>query len=238
MFAALLCESDARQATEVVDALLAHGLQCALTGGLAIEAQLRAHGRPVVSRQLNDIDFVVEGFAAIPESLAGSFLQHHVHPDASEGKMLLQLIDRDRALRIDLFGAFGRSVERTCRLDDDTGVLNVLSVEDLVARSTSFVCGRLQHGRTVDSKHVSSFRRLRGLGHPQRLADAWNDHRQSVLGTIDEAAMNAAWLLEAHPELIVADQYSAETPPCTRCHSIGPFRPAPCETIVEILGYC
>jgi hypothetical protein len=169
VLAALLCESDARRATEVVDALLAHGLQCALTGGLAIEAQLRAHGRPVVSRQLNDIDFVVEGFAAIPESLAGSFLQHHVHPDASEGKTLLQLIDRRRALRIDLFGAFGGTLSRACRLDDQTGALSVLSIEDLVARSTSFVCGRLQRGRTLDPKHVSSFRRLRGLGHPQRL---------------------------------------------------------------------
>ena len=107
MFAAFLTGDDARRATEVVHAVVAHGLRCALTGGLAIEAQLRTHGRPVELRRLNDIDFVVEGFASIPESLAGSFLQHHVHPDARDGRTLLQLIDEPRAIRIDLFCALG-----------------------------------------------------------------------------------------------------------------------------------
>lgn len=62
--------------------MLAHGLRCALTGGLAIDGQLRLHGRAVEQRGLNDIDFVVEDFASIPGSLAAWFLQHHVHPDA------------------------------------------------------------------------------------------------------------------------------------------------------------
>lgn len=238
MFAALLCESDARRATEVVDALLAHGLQCALTGGLAIEAQLRARGRPVVSRQLNDIDFVVDDFASIPESLAGSFLQHHVHPDASEGKTLLQLIDRERVLRIDLFGAFGSTLSRACRLDDETGALRVISIEDLTARATALVCGTLQRRRTLDPKHVLSFTRLRGLGAPHLLADAWENHRQSVTGRLEEADAEAARLLERHPELIVADEYFSATPPCARCRQQGRFRPAPRDTIVEILGYC
>jgi hypothetical protein len=76
VFAALLRHDDAYRASEVVKALLAHGLRCALAGGLAIKAQLRLHGRLVLQRHLNDIDFVVEGFASIPESLAASFLQH------------------------------------------------------------------------------------------------------------------------------------------------------------------
>jgi hypothetical protein len=239
MFAALLCESDARLATEVVDALLAHGLQCALAGGLAIQAQLRAHGRPVSRRQqLNDIDLVVEGFASIPETLAGAFLQHHVHPDAGEGKMLLQLIDRRHAIRIDFFDAFGRTLSRACNLDDETGALRVTSIEDLTARATALVCGSLQRRRTLDPKHVLSFTRLRGLGAPHLLADAWENHRQSVTGTLEEADAEAARLLERHPELIVADEYSSATPPCARCRQQGRFRPAPRDTIVEILGYC
>src|SRR6266446_4800930 len=110
MFAALLRQDDARRATEVVTAVLAHGVRCALTGGLAIDAQLRVHGRPVEPRYLNDIDFVVEGFASIPGSLAGSFLQHHVHPNAVDGRTLLQLIDQPRAIRVDLFRTVGSTL--------------------------------------------------------------------------------------------------------------------------------
>lgn len=67
-FASLLHHDEARRATEVVEAVLAHGLRCALTGGLPIDAQLRARGRLVEPRDLNDIDFVVESFVSIPES--------------------------------------------------------------------------------------------------------------------------------------------------------------------------
>jgi hypothetical protein len=55
-------------------------------------------------------------------------------------------------------------------LADETGGLDVLSVEDLVARTTAFVCGRLRRGQAIDVKHAVAFSRLRGLGLPQRLA--------------------------------------------------------------------
>ena len=71
VFAGVLNDDDARRATEVVEAVHAHGIRCALTGGLAIDARLREHGRPGKRRSLNDIDFVVEDFASIPESLPG-----------------------------------------------------------------------------------------------------------------------------------------------------------------------
>jgi hypothetical protein len=34
------------------------------------------------------------------------------------------------------------------------------------------------------------------------------------------------------------EEYSSTTVTCERCRAHGPFRPAPLETIVEILGYC
>jgi hypothetical protein len=233
-----LHRDDARRATEVVTALLAHGLRCALTGRLAIDAQLRAHGRSVEPRVLNDIDFVVEGFASIPESLAASFLQHHVHPDAIDGRTLLQLVDRSRAIRIDLFQALGSTLSRAVTLDDETGGLSVLSVEDLVARTTALVCGRLRRGQSIDIKHATAFARLSGLGRPEQLAAAWNDHRQQVPGSLDAASREAARLLEVHPELVVVETYSRDSSPCERCREHGPFRPAPSSRIVEILGYC
>lgn len=99
MFAGVLNDEDARRATEVIEALLAHGIRRALTGGLAIDARLRELRRPGERRSLNDIDFVVEDLASIPESLAGAFLQHHVRPDANDGRMLLQLVDPPPAIR-------------------------------------------------------------------------------------------------------------------------------------------
>ena len=189
-------------------------------------------------RHLNDIDFVVESFTSIPESLAGSFLLHHVHPDATDGRTLLQLIDQERAIRVDLFCALGGTLARACRLNDETGTLDVLSVEDLVARTTAFVCGRLRRGLTIDVKHAASFRRLRGLGQPVKLAAAWRDHHQHMSGTLDEASREAVRLLETHPELVVVEEYSSNFVPCDRCREHGPFRPAPLHKIVQVLGYC
>jgi hypothetical protein len=181
---------------------------------------------------------VVQDFASIPGSLAASFVSHHVHPAAIDGKTLLQLVDQQHAMRIDLFHALGSTLSRAIRLDSETGELNVLSVEDLVARTTALVCGRLRRGQSVDVKHATAFSRLFGLGRREQLAAAWNDHHQQVPGTLDGASREAARLLDAHPELIVVEQYSRDASRCERCREHGPFRPAPPGRIVDILGYC
>lgn len=86
MFPAFL-SNDAARASEVVENLLETGLcGCAVTGGLAIEARLREHGRPIERRVLNDVDLVVGGFDAIPAAVAERFLPNHIHPDSPEGK--------------------------------------------------------------------------------------------------------------------------------------------------------
>jgi hypothetical protein len=68
------------------------------------------------------VDLVVDSFT-IPASLADRFLLHHIHPHAPEGKTLLQLVDRERALRVDLFRAFGTTLTRAHVLDERTGLL-------------------------------------------------------------------------------------------------------------------
>ena len=186
---------------------------------------------------MNDIDLVVDGFGAIPESVTASFLLHHVHPDAIEGKTLLQLIDEATAVRVDLFRAFGNTLARASALDDETGALHVLSVEDLVARTTALVCGSLRLHKQVDAKHATAFACLLGMGQIERLAGAWSDHRQAVPRTLEEATREALWLLETHPELVVVEEYSAAVMPCERCREQGPFRPGPADKIVQTLGY-
>ena len=237
VFVELLHGDDACRATETVEAVLAHGVQCALTGGLAIAAQLRAHGRPFERRRLNDIDLVVHGFGAIPASVTASFLLHHVHPDATDGRTLLQLIDEATAVRVDLFRTIGDTLTRASAFDEETSALHILSVEDLVARTTALVCGSLRRRKTIDRKHVTSFTRLLGLGRQEQLAAAWNDHRQGITGTLDDATREAIRLLEAHPELVVVEEYSAVVLSCERCREQGPFRPGPSDRIIQILGY-
>jgi len=181
---------------------------------------------------------VIEGFVEIPAALADVFLLNHIHPHALEGKMLLQLIDPQRALRIDVFRAFGATLSRARLLDEQTRPLPVVAVEDLVARTTAHVCGRLRRGRQIDLKHVRAFTRLGGLGRSQQLDAAWQDHRQDVPGSLVEAMQEAHQLLAQHPELLVSEKYSTVVTACDRCQAYGPFQVAPPETIVDILGYC
>jgi hypothetical protein len=179
---------------------------------------------------VNDIDFVVESFDSIPGSLADGFLVHHIHPHALEGKTLLQLIDPEHALRIDFFRQFGSTLARTAPL-------TMISLEDLVARTTSFVLGHLRRGATFDQKHARAFRQLAGLGDPAKIDAAWRDHRQSELESFPEAAQLAHQLLDLHPELAIHEQYSPEVSICPKCQDHGPFqRPRP-DVIIKMLGY-
>lgn len=238
VFSAFLEANDAKRASDVVEKLLAKGLRgCALTGGLALEARLRVAGGQVHRRALNDIDLVVDSLEAIPAAIADGFLLNHIHPHATEGKTILQVIDQENALRVDFFRAFGRTLSRAVVLDEHAGPLPVLAVEDLVARTTAHVCGRLRKGLGVDAKYVRSFMRLIDLGRPTQLNEAWKDHCDNVPGTLEEATRDARHLLGRHSELVVFEEYSTTVTACARCQNYGPFRLAPPERIVEVLGY-
>ena len=173
MFAELLSTSDAQRVSLSLEKLSAYGFRGgALAGSLATEAHLRSQGRSTERRPLNDLDFVVGCFASIPSSLADGFVLHHIHPLAPEGKLLLQLIDREQALRIDLFRQFGATLTRAEWLKGSPGPLTLISLEDLVARTTAMVVGRLRRGKTVDQKHTRAFKRLAGLGEPCKLGQS------------------------------------------------------------------
>jgi hypothetical protein len=237
LFEAILAGDDAARATFVVSELVAHGFHGSLTGSLAIEAHLRARGRAAGRRPLSDIDFVVERFTAIPESLADRFLLNHVHPFAPEGKTLVQLIDPERALRVDVFRAFGATVSRSGPLGIDTGPLEVVALEDLVARTTAYVYGHLRAGRAIDAKYARTFFELSNLGDTLALADAWQDHREHLSCSFNEASNGARRLLALHPEFVTTEEYSRVITRCERCQDHGRFRCAAPERAVEILGY-
>jgi hypothetical protein len=217
MFTEFLNPRDAERASLSIEKLSAHGFEGALTGSLAAEAHLLSRRLKTEQRPLNDLDFVVESFASIPGSLAKEFLVHHVHPNAPEGKTLLQLIDPEQALRIDVFRQFGTTLTRAERLN----VLTVISLDDLIARTAALVVGHLRRGAAIDPKHARAFRRLAGLADPAKI----------------EATQLAHQLLDRHPELLIREQYSTEITPCPKCQDQAPFQRASPNIIVKTLGY-
>ena len=238
MLTEFLSASDAQRVSLLLEKLSAYGLRgAALVGSIATEVHLHSQGRNTELRPLNDLDFIVESFTSLPASLADGFLVHHIHPHAPEGKLLLQLIDREQALRIDLFRQFGNTLTRVERRTWLTESVTLISLEDLVARTTALLLRSLRTGRTVDPKHAHSFRRLVGLGERRRIDAAWRDHRQSERTSFHDAVQLAQCLLDLHPELAIREPYSSEVSVCSKCEDHGPFRRARPDIIVQTLGY-
>ncbi len=238
MFHDFLGDSDAGRVAKVLMKLSACGFhEAALTGGIALEAQLTARGRTPRRRGLNDLDFVVESFEAIPGALADAFLLHHIHPEALPGKMLLQLIDREQGLRIDLFRALGATLPRADTFEGLIGPLRIVSIEDLLARTTSHLYAGLRHNRSVGFKHAQDFGRFAGLSKPEEIDAAWKDHRESHEETFPMAEQETKRLLAFHPGLLVDEKFSRVITHCTQCRDHGRFQRADSATIVRILGY-
>jgi hypothetical protein len=222
-FDVFLAPGDARRVERVLAKLARQGLRdFALTGGLAIEAQLAARGCIPQVRILGDVDLVVESFDAIPPALAEGFLFRHIYPHAPQGKTLVQLVDPGEALRVDIFGACGTALAGASLMDFPTGPLAVVAVEDLAAREASLLMD-LARGSPAPRKHAQDFERLLAAVDPGRI----------------DAAARIAELMRARPDLLVAPEYSHDAESvCLKCEEAGTFRLAPPRQILAILGYC
>jgi hypothetical protein len=229
--------NDVGPTTDVFTRLFAHGFSGALTGGLAVAAYAETFGHGTPPGRLNDLDFVVATIDHIPESLSRTFLASHVHPSAPEGKLLLQLVDHERVIRIDVFRAYGLSLTRTRRLRLGGLSLAVMSLEDLLARTTAHVLSHLRAQRPIESKYVRTFVRLSRLGDGLVVDAAWRDHREGIDSAFEEASEEAHQLIHLHPELMTNESCSTTITPCARCASYGTFQPTSPERVRDILGY-
>ena len=136
MLQRFLSTADSARALRCLQKLAAHDIsQWALTGGFAIEIHHLLCGHDAGARSLNDIDFVVDSFEHIPQSLADQFLFRHIHPFDQPGKTLMQSIDPETSVRVDVFRAYGGTIQRAIHLDLPSGRLLLISLEDLVART-------------------------------------------------------------------------------------------------------
>jgi hypothetical protein len=211
----------------------------AITGGLAVEIHLLRHGRRPSIRFLNDIDFVADSFDCIPETLAGDFLFRHIHPLDPRGKIILQFVDSDNAVRMDVFRACGATMTRASRFDILTGTIQIVSVEDLLARTARLTLD-LADGTPVPRKYARDFLRLLELADAGQVETAWQDHRKPKHPvTFAETNRLLQDLIPARPELLITPRFSRNTDElCLRCAPTAAFHLADPNLIVSLLGYC
>jgi hypothetical protein len=239
MLQRFLSKADAERVLHVFQKLTVHDIRrWAVTGGLAVELHHVRLGAQPSLRPLNDLDFITGSFDCIPETLADEFLFRHIHPLDPPGKTILQFVDADNALRMDVFRAYGETMDRTCGFDFPSGRIRLISLEDLVAREARLTLDIAQ-GIPVLRKHAKDFLRLLELTEPEEVEGAWQGHRRPMHPvTFKEACSVLRALIPSHPELLVDPDYSKDTQKsCLRCKPTPEFHLASLEVILSLLGY-
>jgi hypothetical protein len=211
----------------------------ALTGGVAIEIHGLRLGCDAGIRALNDLDFIADSFAGIPDTLSGDFLFRHIHPSDPPGKTMLQAIDADTALRIDVFRAYGATMKRTSLLDFPGGPIQLVSPEDLVARTARLALD-LAEGAFVPTKHAVDFTRLVVLVDSSKVENIWPDHRRPQHpASFAETVRILRNLIPARQDLLITPDYSKDaTEICGRCAQTAAFRLADPNVVLSLLEYC
>lgn len=234
-----LSDKDAERARRTLAKLHRRGIaSLVLTGGLAIELHLM-RGRAARTRPFNDIDFLARSFDDIPEFLASDFLFVHVHPDAPPGKTLLQSVDRETAVRVDVFRACGSSMVRATPVEIEGDILRIISLEDLTARAAR-LCTDLAFETPTPAKHVRDLLRLLPLVKIETIEQVWPEHRkphhpESFAETTDLLAV----LSDKRNDLQIITEYSRDGhEQCPRCKPTPNFPLADKSHVLSLIGYC
>jgi hypothetical protein len=209
-----------------------------LTGGLAVEVHRLQRGRTASVRKLGDIDFIAETFDKVPESLADDFMFRHIHPFDPPDKTLLQAVDAESAVRIDVFRTYTDILNRSSDLILPTGIVRLISLEDLIARLarlTLDLAGQVE----TPAKHALDFLRLMELVDPKAVEAAWCDHRKPAHpATFKETSSLLHAVIATRSDLLITPDYSKDaTVVCPRCVNTGRFRLADPSALRAILGY-
>lgn len=230
----------ARRASSALSKLSRHNVEnWALAGSLALEIQCALAGHPSQRRALNDLDFVTDSFDHLPGTLAADFLFRHVHPADPLGRVMLQMVDSENALRIDVFCTTGSIMSRSTDISIGALRFRLISTEDALARNVRVLLS-LAENEPVASKYALDFVRLRQWDDSQQLQFAWQDHRHGHHpADFVEAKRVVQKLIRSRPDLLIEPRYSTDVKSvCLRCKSIGAFPLADAQQIMSILGYC
>jgi hypothetical protein len=205
---------------------------------LAVEIHRLQRGHTASARKLGGIDFIAETFDRVPEGLADDFMFRHIHPFDPPGKTLLQAVDAESAVRIDVFRTYTDILNRSSDLIFPTGIVRLISLEDLIARLarlTLDLAGQVE----TPAKHALDFLRLMELVDPKAVEAAWCDHRKPAHpATFKETSSLLHAVIATRSDLLITPDYSKDaTVVCPRCVNTGRFRLADPSALRAILGY-
>jgi hypothetical protein len=211
-----LSASDTQCLSASINRLLAHARrdEIALTGGVAIELGLASVGRPGARTSITDLDFVVSGPGAVPETVSDDFLVSHYHlPQPDVPNFMLQLVDPVTALRIDIFPDLVGSLTQARWFTLAGQRLRALTLESILEHKL-LTLSKASATTPVDPKH---------------------DDDAQILG-----AVVGRTIQRVPSEVLVKDVYGGEwDQACRRCelsrHSGFPV--APRSQIFKMLGW-
>lgn len=211
----------------------------ALTGGFAIELHIQLRGGQPRQRPLHDIDFITPSFECIPATLGEALLLRHVHPVDPPAKNILQAVDPETKVRIDVFRAYGREMDRIWPREISPVSFPLVSLQDFVARHARLNWD-LVEGKAVAPKYAHDFLRLLELVTPEEIEPIWREHRKPQSpATFAETARLLRRTIASRSELLVPPTYSTDVNEvCQRCRGTNTFPLADPRQVLSILGYC
>lgn len=239
MIELFLSNIDSARAARTFEMLAFHDTsKWVLTGGFAVELHLALCNGGPISRGLNDIDFVVERFDDIPETLSSDLIFRHIHPHDSENKTLLQAVFPDTAVRVDVFRAKAGILRRSISVQIAGRRQRLISIEDLVARSARLSL-TLAENHQMPAKHAHDFLRLLPYAVEDKVENAWADHRKTRHPvTFCEAAQLLKVLIPGRADLQVVPAYSHNSESkCERCEPTTSFSLADAEILDSLLRF-
>jgi hypothetical protein len=124
-------------------------------------------------------------------------------------------------------------------LDLPSGTIELISLEDLVARAARLALD-LTGNVPTPSKYARDFLRLAELVNPADVEEAWRDQRKpGHPETFDEANTVLQDLIPARHDLLITPDYSKDTADvCPRCAPTPAFALADPNVVLSLLGYC
>ncbi|MGC2298157.1 MAG: hypothetical protein WA476_05095, partial [Acidobacteriaceae bacterium] len=157
-------------------------------------------------------------------------------------KTLLQGVNPATSVRVDIFRACGRTMNRVEPATLEGIPLSVVAFDDLLARHAR-LCWDLIEGKPLAPKYARDFLRVLDLSADQgcEATEAlWQEHRKPHFATgFAEAALQIRRAIDARPDLLVPPSYSTNTHEiCDRCHASQSFPLTPPAQILAHLGYC
>jgi hypothetical protein len=240
MLDSFLSDTDCGRAGRTLQMLCRHEIgDWVLAGGLAIELHGLRHGLTPALRPLNDIDFVVDEFAHIPETLGADLLFRHVHPRDPVNKTLIQSVFPETALRIDVFRVCHEVISRSIPMELSCGKFRMIALEDLLARNARLSLD-LAENKTMPAKHARDFMRLLPFADMDAMEAPWGQQLKPTHPmSFAEAARTLTELIPKRKDLQVVPVYSRDIhAACPHCEATPEFALEDATRFLSLLGYC